>query len=99
MIVAAGAAGARLLSRESLAGENELRLLIDLNAVPPSGIEGVEPTDFARDVAGVFQYGALGIGRIKMKLHKTCIVELFSSNELMMDAEQIHEIGSKFLQD
>ena len=45
---AAGAAGIALL-REPLRIAPKAKVLIDLNAVPPAGIEGVEPTDRGTD--------------------------------------------------
>ena len=42
LVFGCGAAGARLLSAEQLAEAKDLRVAIDLNAVPPMGIEGVD---------------------------------------------------------
>lgn len=96
-IVAAGAAGARLLARSSLASQPKLRVLVDLNAVPPSGIEGVEPTDNRRLVDGLVQFGALGVGGTKMKIHKAAVARLFEANDLVLDAEQIYDLGQRLL--
>jgi hypothetical protein len=93
LVIAAGAAGARLVTREGLKDHKDLRVLIDLNAVPPSGIEGVEPTDFGRELEGVSQYGALGVGRIKMKVHRAALVELYQSNDKVMDAEEVYDLA------
>ena len=38
-------------------------------------------------------WGALGVGRTKMKIHKKAIQELFLSNDRFFDAEQILELG------
>ena len=46
------------------------RSLIDLNAVPPLGIEGVEADRQGADRDGVRAWGALGVGGTKMKIHK-----------------------------
>src|SRR5262249_18274390 len=45
VIISAGAAGAALLPASVWRGLSNLKALIDLNAVPPLGIEGIEPTD------------------------------------------------------
>lgn len=95
MVVAAGAAGARLVARDQLKSHDRLRLLIDLNAVPPSGLEGVEPPDAGREVDGYFQYGAMGIGRLKMKIHKAALQQLFEANDQVLDAEEIFEIAKR----
>jgi methylenetetrahydrofolate/methylenetetrahydromethanopterin dehydrogenase (NADP+) len=64
-----------------------------LNAVPPAGIEGVEPTDKNIERGRVHCWGALGVGGTKMKIHKKAIQELFTSNDRIFDAEQVLELG------
>ncbi|MDA1049950.1 MAG: NADP-dependent methylenetetrahydromethanopterin/methylenetetrahydrofolate dehydrogenase [Planctomycetota bacterium] len=93
LVIAAGAAGIELLSAETLAACSSLRVAIDLNAVPPLGIGGVEVTDKAVDHDSVICYGAIGVGGTKMKIHKAAIRKLFSANGLVLDAEEIFEIG------
>jgi methylenetetrahydrofolate/methylenetetrahydromethanopterin dehydrogenase (NADP+) len=93
-VIAAGAAGVVLLPKKIGASCATLRLAMDLNAVPPAGIEGIEPNDFATERDNVVCYGALGIGGPKMKIHRACIGQLFTRNDLVLDAEQIYEIGA-----
>src|SRR5262245_61288028 len=45
LVVAAGAAGIVLLPKKLRAACSTLKVMIDLNAVPPAGIEGVEAID------------------------------------------------------
>lgn len=94
VVVATGPAGVRLLSREAWTGRPALRVLADVNAVPPGGIEGVEPTDDGVERDGPVAFGALGIGRLKMTLHKTCIARLFERNDLVLDAEAIYDLAA-----
>jgi len=42
---------------------------------------------------GVTTFGALGIGNLKMKIHKACIAKLFEKNDLILDAESIAELA------
>ena len=75
-----------------------LRVAIDLSAVPPAGLEGVQPTDKGNpaDSAkpdGAVVYGAIGVGGTKMKIHKAAIQKLFTANDLVLDAEEIYRIG------
>lgn len=94
MVVAAGAAGVVLLPKKIRDTCPTLKLAIDLNAVPPTGIEGIEPSDKAVERDGLVCYGALGVGSAKMKLHKAAIAQLFSRNDLVIDAEQVYELAS-----
>ncbi|MCC7334145.1 MAG: NmrA family NAD(P)-binding protein [Pirellulaceae bacterium] len=88
-----GAAGAQLLSQQQLSQASELKVAIDLNAVPPEGLEGIAATDKAVARGGRLDYGAIGVGGLKMKIHRESIRTLFSRNDLVLDAEQIFEIG------
>ncbi len=93
LVVSAGAAGVTLLPRDARLDCPSLRLAIDLNAVPPVGIEGVEPGDKAVERDGVLCYGAIGVGHTKMKLHRAAIARLFESNDQVLDAEQVYALG------
>lgn len=93
VVIAAGAAGIELLSAEQREACGTLKVAIDLNAVPPLGIGGVEVTDKAIDRSGTVCYGAIGVGGTKMKIHKAAIKSLFESNDKVLDAEEIFEIG------
>lgn len=88
-----GAAGAQLLTQEQLASAKNLKVAIDLNAVPPEGLAGIAATDKAVARDGRTDYGAIGVGGLKMKIHRESIRTLFSRNDLVLDAEQIFEIG------
>jgi methylenetetrahydrofolate/methylenetetrahydromethanopterin dehydrogenase (NADP+) len=93
VVIAAGAAGATLLPASVWQGLPALTTLIDLNAVPPLGIEGVDATDRKTTRGKVLAWGALGVGRTKMKIHKKALQELFVSSDKIFDAEQVLELG------
>jgi hypothetical protein len=93
VVISAGAAGVMLLPRGVRTASTSLEVAIDLNAVPPAGIEGVEPTDKAADRDGVVCYGAIGVGGLKMKLHKAAIARLFQSNDQVLDAEEVYDLA------
>jgi hypothetical protein len=93
LVVAAGAAGVVLLPRSVRLACPTLRVMIDLNAVPPLGIEGVGVADKAVDHDGVLGYGAVGVGDTKMKIHKAAIARLFERNDQVLDAEEIYALG------
>lgn len=97
LVFGCGAAGARLLTASQLTEAVELRVAIDLNAVPPTGIEGIELTDKGVQRGNRFDYGALGVGGLKMKIHKACIAAMFESNQLFLDCHQMLAIGKEIL--
>lgn len=93
IIVAAGAAGATLLDAAGRLAAVKARVLIDLNAVPPAGIEGVAAVDKARAEGPAVVYGALGVGSTKMKIHRTALARIFSATDAFLDAEDLLAIG------
>jgi len=93
IVIAAGAAGVELVSKQARQSSKSLKVAIDLNAVPPVGIAGIEITDKAKDRDGLICYGAIGVGGTKMKIHRAAIQKLFTANNLVLDAEQVFEIG------
>lgn len=94
-VIACGAAGAQLLAVHQWKELDDLKLLIDLNAVPPAGIEGVEAFDNAKVREGKICFGPLGVGGLKMKMHKAAIRSLFESNSAFLDSFEILDIGLK----
>lgn len=90
-----GPAGVQLVSRAAWANRAGLTVAVDLNAVPPMGVEGIEPTDDGVTRDGVTCFGALGVGNFKMSIHKASIARLFESNDAVLDAESILELAQK----
>jgi hypothetical protein len=93
LLLNAGLAGVCLVPRGAWAGRAGLRVAVDLNAVPPLGVEGIEVNDDGVDRNGIAAFGALGVGKLKMKIHKAAIARLFERNDLVLDAETIAAIA------
>lgn len=94
LAVAAGAAGVVLLPAKVRSACPTLKVAIDLNAVPPLGIEGVDVTAKAVDQQGTICYGAIGVGDTKMKIHKLAIARLFERNDQVLDAEEVYALAA-----
>jgi len=95
LLIAAGAAGIELLSDEARRSIKSLQVVVDLNAVPPLGIGGIQVTDKGEERDGQVCYGALGAGGLKMKIHKAAIARLFQSNYVVLDADEIYALGKE----
>src|SRR5579884_3249128 len=93
LVLNAGPAGVRLVPKEAWTRWPGLKVLADVNAVPPLGVEGVDTTDDGVVKEGVRCFGALAIGNLKMRVHKACIARLFERNDLVLDAETIAEVA------
>ena len=72
-----------------------LKVAVDLNAVPPLGIEGVEVDGQGQGTRWRHLLWRLGVGGVKMKIHRAAIARLFESNDLVLDAEEVYEIAKK----
>jgi hypothetical protein len=95
IVFAAGAIGVQLLKAADWQNNANIKMLADVNAQPPLGIEGVEATDKAKERSGKVVFGALGIGGLKLKLHRGCIGKLFDSSEGVLDAEEIYALAKE----
>jgi len=95
VLLNAGPAGVMLIPRAAWAGK--FKVVVDLNALPPLGIEGVEVNDDGATREGATAFGALGIGNFKMKLHKECIMRLFTRSDLVLDAETIEDVAKEIM--
>lgn len=96
LVVSAGAAGVCLLPEKIRKANSSLKMVIDLNAVPPLGIEGTSVMDKGMIREGVVCYGAIGVGDLKMKIHRAAIAALFTRNDQVMDAPEVYEIALNF---
>ncbi len=95
VVIGAGAPGVELLSAAIRANCKSLVVAIDLSAVPPLGLAGIEVTDNGAQRDGMICYGAIGVGGTKMKIHKAAIRQLFETNDQVLDAEEIYRIGQQ----
>ncbi len=98
VLFSCGAAGATLIDADQLTLAARAKVAIDLNAVPPAGIEGIGVMDKAMQRGERFDYGAIGVGGLKMKIHRQAIQSLFTRNDLYLDAEEIYAVGEKIEQ-
>jgi ribulose 1,5-bisphosphate synthetase/thiazole synthase len=97
ILLNSGPAGVQMVPRPAWTAVKTLQVAVDLNAVPPLGIEGVDVNDAGIKRNGVIVFGAFGIGNFKTKLHKACVAKLFTRNDLVLDAEAIAEIARELV--
>jgi methylenetetrahydrofolate/methylenetetrahydromethanopterin dehydrogenase (NADP+) len=95
IVFAAGAIGVELVKTSHWEGNRTIEAVADVNAQPPLGLEGIEATDKGKERDGKICFGALGIGGLKLKLHRACIGQLFENSEQVLDAEHIYALAKK----
>jgi hypothetical protein len=97
ILLSSGPAGVLMVPKASWSKSSTLKVAVDLNAVPPLGIEGIELNDSGAERNGVKVYGAFGVGGFKTKLHKACVARLFERNDLVLDAETIADFARQLI--
>jgi methylene-tetrahydromethanopterin dehydrogenase len=76
VIMCAGVRGVRIIDKEMLNEVKHMKVLLDINAVPPLGVEGIELKDDMKEMMpGIFTIGALAVGELKHKLEKEILRE------------------------
>jgi hypothetical protein len=78
----AGVKGVRIIDKAMLNEVKHMKVMLDINAVPPFGIEGIELKDDMKEMLpGIFVIGALTVGDLKHKLEKDILREARSSGK------------------
>jgi len=75
IIWALAAAGVQILSKKLMV-KLQNKIVIDINLVPPYGIEGLKPKDDNREIhPSIFGIGALALGRLKSNIEANILKE------------------------
>jgi len=76
VIFSLAARGVRIIEKEIIKRLKPTKVMVDTNAVPPLGIEGLELNDYMKEITpGIYGIGALIIGDLKYKLQKAILTE------------------------
>ena len=93
VVFGAAKAGIQLLNAQQWQNHPTLELIADVGTSQILGFEGIDVMDKGTDRYGKRVFGGIGIGALKLKLHRACIAKLFESNDIALDAESIYEIA------
>ena len=100
IVLCAAAAGVQVLSLAQMAQAKDLKIVADVNAVPPAGAEGVDVFADGAAIAGTnaFGIGALAIGNVKYKTqHNLLKLMLESEKKQYLDFLSAFEMARKSL--
>jgi methylene-tetrahydromethanopterin dehydrogenase len=83
IVICAAAAGIQVISQQHLAGAKQLKVVADVNAVSPLGIEGVAVNSDGVLIKGseTFGIGALAIGQLKYNTQHQLLKQMLSSDK------------------
>ena len=95
LLIAAGAAKVQFLRESQWTHHPTLKVVIDLNAVPPTGLEGIGVTEKAKERGSMFCYGAIGVGGTKMKVHRAAVEALFEQHDRILNTAEVFAIAEK----
>jgi methylene-tetrahydromethanopterin dehydrogenase len=98
IVFAAGPAGHRLLTLDQLKQAKNLKVVTDVNAVPPAGVEGVGVNDDAVPIPGTkaVAIGALAVGNIKYKTEAGLFEQMIQSDKpLYLDFRDAYVLAQK----
>ncbi len=89
IVFGAGKTGIQLLNAQQWQAHPTLEIMADVNTAPPLGFEGIDMMDKDTQRHGKRIFGGIGIGALKLQLHRACIARLFASNDLVLDAKEV----------
>jgi methylene-tetrahydromethanopterin dehydrogenase len=94
----AAAAGVRVITLEQMAGSPSLKVVADVNAVPPTGAEGVDVMADGKPIEGTnaFGLGALAIGNVKYQVQQNLFKKMLEGqNHVYLDFLSAFEMARK----
>ncbi|KAF3981026.1 MAG: methylenetetrahydromethanopterin dehydrogenase [Methylococcales symbiont of Hymedesmia sp. n. MRB-2018] len=102
VVFSTGAAGIELLNSEHIASASQLKVVADVNAIPPSGVAGLDPFDngkkFANSPSGAVGVGALAIGNIKYQTQNRLLKNMIDSDKpLYLHFEHAFEVAREIV--
>lgn len=93
VILATLKAGVQLVTKSMMGNLTSQKLVADVNAVPPSGIEGLEAHDDGKEiVSGVYGIGALAIGQVKYQVESGLFKKMLEST-CSLDFKDAYELA------
>lgn len=83
IVICAAAAGIQVISQEHLAHAKQLKIVADVNAVAPMGVQGVGVSDDGVLIAGtqIYGIGALAIGQLKYTTQHQLLKQMLPSDQ------------------
>lgn len=97
VLLSAAKAGIQVVSRDDLAAAKRLLAAVDLNAVPPAGIEGLGVLDDRKPLAAgsgqAVGIGALAVGQVKYQTQRRLFEQMLSASPAYFDLVAAFEMA------
>jgi len=102
VVLASGAAGIQLVSEDQLKIATSLKVAADVNAVPPSGVAGLDAMqdckELSASVSGAVGIGALAIGQVKYQAQSKLLKKMASAEKpIFLDFHDALELAREYV--
>ncbi len=98
VIFCAGTEGVRVIEKNLLQKLKLMKVIADINAIPPLGLEGMKLNDDMSEIMpGIFGIGALTIGRLKHNIEKGVLREVRGNGKGTYNYSFALELARKIL--
>ena len=102
VVLASRAAGIQLVSEDQLKIATNLKVAADVNAVPPSGVAGLDAmqdcTELSSSVSGAVGIGALAIGQVKYQAQSKLLKKMASADKpVFLDFNDALELAREYV--
>ena len=102
VVLASGAAGIQLVSEEQLKVATNLKVAADVNAVPPSGVAGLDAMQDCKELtaslSGALGIGALAIGQVKYQAQSKLLKKMATSEQpVFLDFNDALEFAREYV--
>ncbi len=102
VVLASGAAGIQLVSEDQLKIATNLKVAADVNAVPPSGVAGLDAMQDCKELtassSGAIGIGALAIGQVKYQAQSKLLKKMANSEKpVFLDFHDALELAREYV--
>jgi methylene-tetrahydromethanopterin dehydrogenase len=99
VIFCSGTEGVRIVDKSLLEELKLSKVIADINAVPPLGVEGIKLNDDMREiVSGIWAIGALTIGKLKYDLEKEILKQVQKNGKEVYSYSFAIQLARRLLQ-
>ncbi len=98
IILATGAAGVMLMPKSVVEKLKGVKVVADVNAVPPPGVEGLKPKYNLKEIApSIYGIGALAVGQLKNRVEREILVTARTAGKGIFDYNYAFTAAQKLL--
>ncbi len=101
VVITTGPPGVQLISKKILEALDECRVVADVNATPPTGIEGIKMGKDCKEFIGkIYSIGPLAIGTFKKEVQKTLLKKALTApadKRGFYELDEAYEVAKELL--